>query len=190
MGGRWRRSPGAAWCCVLGAMVLLAACTGSRGSGPAGAATSASAVPSAGDAAQGCSSRSGGVSGFARSPGLATGGQLVLGRIAVQTGYLQGPVPVTGNGPWRYWEKRGILIFAGTGSVLVSVPPSWRQRAAITYGSYGIVSSLVLTACQRPAGVWDGDAGGIDRRAPASCGPPGFALAHRSLTLPLRGPRR
>lgn len=107
----------------------------------------------------------------------------MLGRISVQTGYLQMPVPVTGNQPWRYWEKRGILILAGTGPVLVSVPPSWRQRAAITYGTKGIVSSLVLTACQQPAGVWAGYAGGIYLRAATSCVPLVFAIGNRSITV-------
>jgi hypothetical protein len=90
------------------------------------------------------------------------------------------PVTVSGDGPWRYWQKRGILILAGTGSVVVSVPPSWRQQAAITYGTYGIVSSLVLAACQQPSGVWDGYAGGIYLRAAASCVPLMFTIGTRS----------
>jgi hypothetical protein len=124
-----------------------------------------------------------GASGFVGSPGHADGSQLVLGRISVQAGYLGMPVPVTGNEPWRYWQKRGILILAGTGPVLVSVPPSWRQRAAITYGTNGIASSLVLTACRQPAGVWAGYAGGIYLRAATSCVPLVFAIGNRSITV-------
>jgi len=157
-------------------MLLLASCTASPGSRPA-PVTSANAIPSA------CSYESSGVSGFVTSPGRADGSQLVLGHISVQTGYLQMPVPVTGHGPWRYWQKRGILIQSGTGPVLVSVPPSWRQRAAITYGSPGIASSLVLTSCQRPAGVWAGYAGGIYLRAVASCVPLVFTIGNRSVTV-------
>jgi hypothetical protein len=107
----------------------------------------------------------------------------VLGRISVSTGYLQMPVPAPGNGPWRYWEKRPILILAGTGPVQVSVPPAWRQRAAITYGTTGIVSSLVLTAGRQPSGVWGGYAGGIYLRAATSCIPLVFALGTRSVTV-------
>jgi hypothetical protein len=105
--------------------------------------------------------------------------------ISVDTGYLGAPVPVTGNGPWRYWQKRGILIRAGTGPVTISVPSPWRQRAALSYGSYGIVSSLVLTTCRQPSGVWDGYAGGIYLRAAASCVPLIFAIGNRSITIRL-----
>jgi hypothetical protein len=164
-------------------MVLLASCTGSPGSAPSGPVTSANAITSAGAGAPACPYQSSGVSGFVSSPDLPAGNQLALGRISVYTGYSQMPVPVTGNGPWRYWQKRGILILAGTGPVLVSVPPPWRQRAAITYGTHGIVSSLVLTACRRPSGVWDGYAGGIYLRAATSCVPLVFATGNRSITV-------
>jgi hypothetical protein len=107
----------------------------------------------------------------------------VLGRVSVYTGYSQMPVPVPGHGPWRYWQKRGILILAGTGPVVVSVPSSWRQRAAITYGTYGVVSSLVLTSCRQPPGVWDGYAGGIYLRTAASCVPLVFARGKQSVTV-------
>jgi hypothetical protein len=164
-------------------MMLLASCTGSPGSRPASPVSSANAISPAGAGAPACSYQSSEVSGFVRSPGHPAGSQLVLGRISVQTGYLQMPVPVTGSEPWRYWQKRGILIQAGTGPVLVSVPPSWRQRAAITYGSQGIAGSLVLTACQQPAGVWAGYAGGIYLRAITSCVPLVFTIGTRSVTV-------
>jgi hypothetical protein len=93
------------------------------------------------------------------------------------------PVPVQGNGPWRYWQKRGLQILTGTGPVVVSVPSSWRQRAALTYGNYGIVSSLVLNDCQQPSGVWDAYAGGIYLRAATSCVPLIFAIGNQKLTV-------
>jgi hypothetical protein len=161
-------------------MVLLTSCTGSSG-GSARRSATASAVSSPGIEVSGC--QSAGVTGFATSSGLAAGSQLVLGRISVFTGYSQLPVPVAGSGPWRYWQKRGILILAGTGTVVVSVPIPWRQRAAITYGTYGIVSSLVLTVCQQPTGVWDGFAGGIYLRNAVSCVPLIFTAGKRSVTV-------
>jgi hypothetical protein len=169
--------------CILCAVVLLASCTGSSGRRPAGPITSASAATSAGADASACSYPASGVSGFATSPGLTAGSRLVLGRISVFTGYSQAPVRVTGSGPWRYWQKRGILIRAGTGPLTVSVPSSWRQRAAITYGTYGIVSSLVLTTCRQPSGVWDGFAGGIYLRAAVSCVPLVFSIGNQSITI-------
>jgi hypothetical protein len=168
-------------CCVLGAMVLLASCTGDPGRGPSGPVTSASAP--AGAAGPACPPGSDGVSGFVTSPGLGAGTQLVLGRISVQAGYAGKPVPVPGPGPWRYWQKRGILILAGTGPVQVSVPSSWRQRVAITYGTTGIVSSLMLAACRQPPGVWDGYAGGIYLRAATPCVPLVFAIGNQNVTV-------
>lgn len=154
--------------------MLLTSCTG-RSTSPV------TAIPSAGAGVSAC--QWSGVGGFVKSPGHAAGSQLVLGRISVQTGYLGMPVPVTGNEPWRYWQKRGILILAGTGPVSVSVPPSWRQQAAVTYGTEGIASSLVLTACRQPAGVWAGYAGGIYLRTATSCVPLVFAIGNRSITV-------
>jgi hypothetical protein len=173
------RSRGGAWvilCCALGAVLLLASCTGSP-------TTSANAIPSAGVGTPACSYQSSGVSGFVSSPGHAAGNQLVLGGISVQTSYLGMPVPVTGSEPWRFWQKRAVLIRAGTGPVLVSVPPSWRHRVAITYGTKGIAPSLVLTACRQPAGVWAAYAGGIYLRAVASCVPLVFTAGNRSVTI-------
>ena len=132
-----------------------------------------------------CSYQSSGVSGFAGSSGLDARSQLEFGRISVYTGYSQMPVPVTGHGPWRYWQKRPILILAGTGPVRVSVPASWRQQAAITYGTRGIVSSLVLTACHRPAGRWDLYAGGVYLRSATSCVPLMFAIGKHVVTTHL-----
>jgi hypothetical protein len=107
----------------------------------------------------------------------------VLGRVWAYTAYAQRPVPVPGHGPWRYWQKRGILIRAGTGPVVVSVPSSWRQRVTITYGAYGIVSSLVLRACRQPSGVWDGYAGGIYLSTAPACVPLVFAAGPHSVTV-------
>jgi hypothetical protein len=166
-------------CCVLAATVLLASCTG----GPAHAP--ASPVTSAAVGAPACGYRPSGVVGYTRSPGFAAGARLVLGRVSVDTGDADRPVPVQGNEPWRYWQKRGILILAGTGPVSVSVPSSWRGRAAITWGNKGIVGSLVLTACRQPSGVWDAYAGGIYTRAVTACVPLVFTLGGRSVTVPV-----
>jgi hypothetical protein len=166
-------------CCVLGAILLLVSCTG----GPARAP--ASPVASAAARAPACGYQPSGVTGYMRSPGFAAGARLVLGRISVDAGDADSPVLVQGNGPWRYWHKRGILILAGTGPVSVSVPSSWRGRAAITWGSNGIVSSLVLTTCREPPGVWDAYAGGVYTRTVIACVPLVFTLGARSVTVRL-----
>jgi hypothetical protein len=155
-------------------MVALASCTGSASRAPAPSATAAKAT------AQACS----GVGGYAASSSLGTNATLVLGRIAIYPDYSQPPVPVPGQAPWKYWEKRGLLILAGTGPVTISVPASWRQRVAITYGTNGIVGSLVLPSCPQPSGVWDGYAGGFYLRTTATCVPLVFTVGNRSVTVP------
>jgi len=169
-------------------MVLLSSCTGSPGHGSAGSVTSANAASanaamSAAASAAACLNQSSGVTGFDTTPDLGVGSRVLLGRIAVATGYFGNPVLVSGNGPWRYWEKRPIKVLAGSGRVVISVPPSWRQRVAITYGTNGTVSSLAVTACQQPSGVWDAYAGGIYLSATAACVPLVFTMGNQSVTV-------
>jgi hypothetical protein len=127
-----------------------------------------------------CSVTPNGVVGYATS-GLESGNVIVLGRVSVHPGYFRPTVPV--SGPWPYWQKNGIEILAGTPVVSISVPESWRQRAAITWGNNSIVSALRLTACSRPAGVWDGYAGGIYLRSAAACVPLIIRIGDRSVTV-------
>jgi hypothetical protein len=67
--------------------------------------------------------------------------------------------------------------------VSVSVPESWRQRAAITWGTSGTVSSLRLTACLRPPGIWGFYAGGVYVRSAGACVPLVFRIGTRSATV-------
>lgn len=130
-----------------------------------------------------CAGRSNGAVGYTRSADLGPGTQLVLGQVAVNPGFSQLPVRIRGNGPWRYWQKRAILIRTRTGPVTVTVPASWRHRAALTYGTAGIVGSLVLTACQDPPDVWDAYAGGLYLRHRTNCVPLIFRLGKRTTTV-------
>lgn len=186
MGKRSWASSRAALCGALGALLLLAACTSSKGGYPASLRSTPAADSAAGIGMPSCAGRSGGATGFIRSPDLGPGTQLILGRIAINAGSMQATVPVRNTGPWRYWQKRAILIRANTGPVSVSVPPSWRERAAITYGTAPIGRSLVLRSCQKPKGVWDAYAGGLYLRNPAACIPLVFRLGNRHTTVHLR----
>jgi hypothetical protein len=170
---------------AFGALVLLAACTGSQGGHPASLRSSPPAKSASGLGMPSCAGRSGGATGYLHSPDLGPGTQLVLGRIAINRGHSYHPVPVRDAGRWRYWQKRPILIRANTGPVTVSIPPSWRGRAAITYGTTRIGRSLVLISCQKPRGVWDAYAGGIYLRDQAACVPLTFRLGNRTTTVRL-----
>src|SRR5205807_3874368 len=73
------------------------------------------------------------------------GYRLVLGAVSVPPAYLAQVVP-TGQRPWAYWRKAGLVVRAGGPPVTVTVPRAWRRRAAITGGnSTGIVPSLRLS---------------------------------------------
>jgi hypothetical protein len=130
-----------------------------------------------------CTGRAGGATGYLRNPDLGLGTQIVLDRISINTAQSDQPVPVSDTKPWRYWQKRPILIRANSGPVSVSVPPAWRTRAAITYGTTPIRGSLVLFSCQRPKGVWDAYAGGIYLRHPERCVPLVFRVGDRRATV-------
>lgn len=132
-----------------------------------------------------CADSSGGATGYLRSPDLGPGTRIVLGRIAVNPSRSYQPVPVRNTGEWRYWQKRPILIRANAGPVSVSVPPLWRGRAAITYGTTPIRSAVVLRACPQPRGMWDAYAGGIYLRDLTVCVPLVFRLGNRSTTVRL-----
>jgi hypothetical protein len=96
----------------------------------------------------------------------------VLGVVSVPPAYISQVVRLA-DGAWPYWEKAGLVVRDGRGPVTVSVPQSWRKRAAITWGgNTGIVSSLRIARC-----------GTNPRRGSAYAG--GFYLRSRSACVPL-----
>ena len=53
--------------------------------------------------------------------------RLVLGAVSVPPAYLAQVVP-TGETPWAYWRKAGLVVRADGRAVSISVPPAWRGR--------------------------------------------------------------
>ena len=113
----------------------------------------------------------------ARRP-FAGGYRPVLGVVAAPPAYL--PQVVRSTDPhWPYWEKAGMVVRANPGPVDVSVPASWRGRAAITWGNGGpAVSAVRFTPCPSPAGVWNAYAGGFLLKARGACVPLVFQVGH------------
>lgn len=98
--------------------------------------------------------------GHAKS-GRADGYRVVLRVVSVPPAYLP-QVVETGEEPWRYWLKAGLVIRAGNRpAVLVSVPKEWRERAAITWASSGTVGVLRVGRCPPPRTAWYAYAGGF-----------------------------
>ena len=131
--------------------------------------------------------------GYGKSP-TAGGYRRVLGIVSVPPASLP-EIEDTGSRPWRYWRKAGLVVRAGRTLVTVTVPAAWRDRAAIGWGNTtGVVSSLRLGGCPRPAGAWMAFAGGFVLRTPSACLPLIFQAGGRSAVvrfgLGTRCPRR
>jgi hypothetical protein len=118
-------------------------------------------------------------------PGDQVGDEMVLGSVSIQSGDFgpasASPQPV----PWRYWQKRGLFIKAGAPPLTISVPTSWHNRVAFTWGvgNGPVTGSLRLTTCAQPSGVWDAYAGGFYLRTPSACVPLVFRIGSRSVTV-------
>jgi hypothetical protein len=148
----------------------------------AGLAVSVSAVAAqpAGRAVVGC----GDVIGQ-QAVGTLNGSRVVLGRVSVAPPRIQRGAS-SGIGSWKYFSKWGTAIHAGT-SVTVSVPPAWRRRVAITWGSSTpIVSTLRFASCASLGGTkqpWNAYPGGFFTDTPRACVPLTFTIGRRSRTV-------
>jgi hypothetical protein len=113
-----------------------------------------------------------------KSP-FAGGYRSVLGVISVPPAYIPQVVHTPG-GRWPYGEKAGLVVRANRLPVLVSVPPEWRTRAAISWGNgKPAVSSLKIAACPAPPDTWDAYAGGFALRTRGACVPLVFQVGQR-----------
>jgi len=162
---------------VMGAAVVAGCTSGTSGTRPV---TRASTTGGGLAQSAACSSTSNSAIGYSATP--AAGFRTVLKRVMVMPTSPQ-PAASAGQGKWAYFSKTAVLIRAGTGPVSVSVPPSWRGRAAITWGSAGQVESLTLTACAQPGDVWDVFAGGLYLRTNKACVPVQFRLGGHTDTV-------
>jgi hypothetical protein len=113
---------------------------------------------------------------------VPAGFRVVLGDVATQVTDVGEGEPAGSGETWPYFAKRGLLIPAGIGPISVSVPKSWRRRAAIEWGT-GPSSTLTLSACGSPPGVWDAFAGGLYLRTRIACVPVQFRVGKRTATV-------
>jgi hypothetical protein len=106
----------------------------------------------------------------------------VLGAVSVPPAFMRQVVP-TRKKPWSYFHKQGLVVRATGEAVTVTVPKIWRNRAAITWGSGGPVSSLRIEGCRVSADVGHAYAGGFFLRSPSACIPLIFRVGKRSATV-------
>ena len=110
-----------------------------------------------------------------------TAGRIVLGIISIGPGAILEPTVRVDQGWWRYWQKHGIEVRAGSQAVTITVPKAWRTRTAITWGvDVGIVSTLRLPGCPAAPGTWNAYAGGLYLRSSSACVPLVFDVGNRS----------
>jgi len=110
--------------------------------------------------------------------------RLVLGAVSVPPGYLAQVVP-TGETPWAYWRKAGLVVRAGGQEISITIPPPWRERAGITWGNggNGVFDSLRIAGCRGGPTPGFAYAGGFYLRSPSACLPLVFRVGRRSETV-------
>lgn len=109
----------------------------------------------------------------------------VLGAVAVPPSYLVQVVP-SGSRSWPYRRKAGLVVRAGSPTVIVSVPPSWRTRAAIMWGNGSAgrdTASLAIAGCPGKPSTGHAYAGGFYLRAKSACVPITFRVGSRRQTV-------
>ena len=89
------------------------------------------------------------------------GYQVVLGVIAVPAFVAQRASPTEQPGPWRFFDKQGLFVKAGSPTIDVTVPAAWRRRVAIGWGDASSpVGAQRVTSCSPPPSAWNGYPGG------------------------------
>jgi hypothetical protein len=113
-----------------------------------------------------------------------SGYRTVLGAVSVPPAYLA-QVVNTGDEPFPWWRKAGLVVRANGRPVTITVPPRWRDRVAFEWGNGGTggpFSSLRIAGCGSDPGKGNAYAGGFVVRTP-SCVPLTFHAGGRSTTV-------
>jgi hypothetical protein len=107
--------------------------------------------------------------------------RLVLGVVSVPPAY-RAQIVHNGSRSWPYFFKAGLVIRASGQSVVVSVPPAWRDRAAIAwgYGGHGVFTSLRFEGCKALSTQGFAYSGGFYLRPRGACLPLLFRVGRRS----------
>jgi len=117
-------------------------------------------------------------------PYAGSGYRIVLGAVSVPPAYLA-QIENTGEPPFPYWRKAGLVVRADGRPVTITVPDGWRDRIAFEWGNAGTggpFSSLRIAGCGSSPAVGNAYAGGFVVRTPA-CVPLTFHVGGRSATV-------
>lgn len=110
--------------------------------------------------------------------------RLVLGAVSVPPAYLEQVAP-TGPTPWTHFGKSGMVVQAGAEPVTITVPPVWRQRVGIVWGSagHGVFHTIRIAGCRFDPKRGNAYAGGFFLRRPSLCVPLVFGVGSRRQTV-------
>jgi hypothetical protein len=118
-------------------------------------------------------------------PYLSPGYRPVLGVVSAPRAYTSQVIRGNGTPRFPYFFKAGLVVRASGQSVVVNVPPVWRDRAAIAwgYGGHGVFSSLRISGCQARPSIGFAYSGGFYLRSAPACLPLIFRVGQRSATV-------
>jgi hypothetical protein len=110
--------------------------------------------------------------------------RVVLGHVAFQGRRVFQVAEVGGSG-YRYWSKVLLFVRPGNTPVVIGVPPAWRDRVGIVWGS-PVAAALRIEGCAIPPNLspnrWNGYVGGLYVRAPG-CVPLIVRVRERSTVI-------
>jgi hypothetical protein len=118
------------------------------------------------------------------SSGTEGGYRVVLGTVSVPGARNSPTASPTLSEPWPYFRKMGLVIRAGSPSVVISVAEKWRGRAVITWGgNQDPKTALRIASCPSYGKPWNVYAGGLYLRSPTGCVDLVFSVGRRSTTV-------
>ena len=120
-----------------------------------------------------------------RFPYPSPGYRRVLGVVSAPRAYASQVIQNNGTPRFPHFFKAGLVVRASERSVIVSVPPVWRRRAAIAwgYGGHGVFNSLRIAGCQARPSIGFAYSGGFYLRSAPACLPLVFRVGQRSATV-------
>jgi hypothetical protein len=109
--------------------------------------------------------------------------RVVLGVVAMPPAFISQTVRTEGR--WPYWSKAGLVVRADSPPVIVRVPASWWDRAAIAWGDGGPAAALRFEPCAPSSSLdgWNPYAGGFLLRSRAACVPLLVRVGDRTATV-------
>jgi len=122
--------------------------------------------------------------GHTKFPHAVSGYRTVLGAVGAPPAYLP-QVVNTGDSPFPWWRKAGLIVRSNGRPVTITVPDGWRDEVAFEWGNAGTggpFSALLIAGCGSDPSRGSAYAGGFVVRKP-SCIPLTFHVGGRSATV-------